>query len=83
MPIRFLTRLSLSLVALSFFLGISPVSLGEPLAPLTNPTTALAQYVRAPDEHYRYEITDVERGLLTRYTIRMRRRGTRVLCAGP
>ena len=62
---------SLFLVALSFFLGAPPIAL-EQLAPLTNPRTALKEYVRAPDEHYNFVVVDVEKKLLlTRYTIRM------------
>jgi hypothetical protein len=48
------------------------MSLGQPLAPLTNPRTALKKYVRAPDEHYSFVVADVEEELLlTRHTIRM------------
>jgi PhoPQ-activated pathogenicity-related protein len=62
---------SFFLVVLSLFLG-SPMALGQPLAPLTNPRTALEEYVRAPDEHYSFVVADVEDELLlTRHTIRM------------
>ncbi len=65
-------RVSLFLVVLSLFVGVAPMSFGQPLAPLTDPRTALEEYVRAPDEHYRFEIADVDREpLLTQYTIRM------------
>ncbi len=71
-PTLFLIRGLPFLVALSLFLGISSISLGQPLGPLTNPRTALEEYVRATDEHYRFEVADVEsQPLLTRYTIRM------------
>jgi len=66
------SRILLVLVALSLFLGIAPLSFGQPLAPLTNPKTALREYVRAPDEQFHFEITDVDRKpLFRRYTIRM------------
>jgi PhoPQ-activated pathogenicity-related protein len=72
LPSLFLVRALLFLVALSLFLGASPMALGQPLAPLTNPRTALEEYVRAPDEHYSFVVVDVENELLlTRYTIRM------------
>ena len=62
----------LFLVALSLFLGAPPRALGQPLAPLANPRTALEEYVRAPDEHYSFVVVDVENEfLLTRHTIRM------------
>jgi PhoPQ-activated pathogenicity-related protein len=68
----FLIRVLLFLVTLSLFLGAPPMSLGQPLAPLTNPGTALEEYVRAPDEHYSFVVAAVENELLlTRYTIRM------------
>ena len=70
-PSLFLIRVFLFLVALSLFLG-APMSLGQPLAPLTNPRTALKKYVRAPDQHYSFVVADVEDELLlTRHTIRM------------
>lgn len=72
LPSLFLIRVLLFLVALSLFLGVPPMSLGQPFAPLTNPRTALEEYVRAPDEHYGFVVADVESELLlTRYTIRM------------
>jgi PhoPQ-activated pathogenicity-related protein len=65
-------RVSLFIVALSLFFGFAPMTLGQPLAPLTNPATALQEYVRTPDEHYRFKVADVDRKLLfTQYTIRM------------
>src|SRR5687767_2277225 len=72
LPTAFFGRALVFLVAISLLLGISPISSGQALAPLTQPSSALEQYVRAPDRHYRFEVTDVEREpLLTRYTIRM------------
>jgi PhoPQ-activated pathogenicity-related protein len=63
---------SLFLVRVLLFLGASPMALGQPLAPLTNPRTALEEYVKAPDEHYSFVVVDVKNEvLLTRYTIRM------------
>jgi PhoPQ-activated pathogenicity-related protein len=60
------------LVVLLLFLGVPPISLGQPRARLTNPRTALEKYVRAPDDHYSFKVTDVENELmLTRYTILM------------
>ena len=71
LPSLFLVRVLLLLVALSF-LGAPPIALGQPLASLTNPRTALEEYVRAPDQHYSFVVVDVEDELLlTRYTIRM------------
>jgi hypothetical protein len=37
----------LFLVRVLLFLGVPPMALGQPLAPLTNPRTALEEYVRA------------------------------------
>jgi PhoPQ-activated pathogenicity-related protein len=72
LPSLFLIRVLPFLVVLSLFLGVPPMSLGQPLAPLTDPRTALKEYVRAPDDHYSFKVTDVESELLlTRYTILM------------
>jgi hypothetical protein len=72
LPSLFLIRVLPFLVVLSLFLGVPPMSLGQPLAPLTDPRTALEEYVRAPDDHYSFKVTDVESELLlTRYTILM------------
>ncbi len=66
-----LKRLSLVLLPL-FLFHISPASVGAPLTPLANPATALADYVRAPDPHYRFEVVGIKRELLlTRYMIHM------------
>lgn len=72
LPSLFLIRVLPFLVVLSLFLGVPPMSLGQPLAPLTNPRTALEEYVRARDDHYSFKVTDVESDPpLTRYTILM------------
>jgi PhoPQ-activated pathogenicity-related protein len=72
LPTRSLSRALSFLAMLPLFLGICSMSLGQPLAPLTNPATALEEYVRAPDGHYRFEVAEFEiEPLLTRYTIRM------------
>jgi PhoPQ-activated pathogenicity-related protein len=72
LPSLFLIRVLPFLVVLSLFLGVPPMSLGQSLAPLTDPRTALEEYVRAPDDHYSFKVTDVESELLlTRYTILM------------
>lgn len=60
------------LVALTLFLGIASMSLGQSLTPLTNPATALAKYVRAPDPHYSFKVVDTEHELLVKqYMIHM------------
>lgn len=70
-PSLFMIRMVLFLVAL-LFLSVSPMSLGQPLVPLTNPRTALEKYVRAPDDHYSFEILSTStKPLLTRHTMRM------------